>query len=342
MSWRAKLAAAPLGFGTMAIGGQYPGVSEADAIATVHAAYAAGIRLFDTAPQYGCGLAEERLGAALKALPRDDVLVTTKVGKRIAPLGSGGQRQSALFFPHGHDQEMVFDYSYDGTMRCIEGSLQRLGLTQLDLVLIHDVIRHFHGDDGVHLRLAEALQGAIPALHRLRDEGVIKAIGTGLKDTDIAATFIEDADIDVVLLPGRITLLDQAGLTSGLADLCSKHGVALIAAAPFDSGILASGADAGGTSGYKPADTDVRARVKKIEVVCAQHGVALAAAALQFPRLHPAVAAVLCGMRHSGDVRQNSAWMAATVPNTLWPLLATAADIHLPRTETDHHGTMSN
>jgi D-threo-aldose 1-dehydrogenase len=330
MSWRECLALAPLGFGTMAVGGQYPSVSDTDAVATIYAAYSAGIRLFDTAPQYGCGLAEERLGAALKLMPRDEVVVATKVGKRIAPLGSGGQRQRDVIFPAGHDQEMVFDYSYDGTRRLIDSSLRRLGLEQIDIVLIHDVTRHFHGDAGVDVRFAEAMAGAVRALHGLRDAGVIAAIGTGLKDTDIAARFIEDADIDVVLLPGRISLLDQSGFTSGLADLCSKHDVALIAAAPFDSGILATGSVVGGNSGYKPADAAIRARVAAIEAVCAAHGVSLQAAALQFPQQHPAVAAVLCGMRNATDVSQNVAWMTTPIPETFWPALAAVTDVALP------------
>ncbi len=330
MSWREVLSAAPLGFGTMAVGGQYAHVTDAMAVETIEAAYAAGIRFFDTAPQYGCGLAEERLGLALRTLPRHELVIASKVGKRIAPLGAGGQRQREVIFPGGHDLEMVFDYSYDGTLRIVEGSLKRLDLTALDMVLIHDVTRHFHGDDGVHSRFAEACDGAVRALRHLRDEGVVGAIGTGLKDTDIAARFIEEADIDVVLLPGRISLLDQSGFTLGLADLCHKHDVALIAAAPFDSGILATGSAAGGLSGYQPADAKVRARVEQFETICADYGVALQAAALQFPRQHPAVAAVLCGMRNRSDVNQNAAWMSATVPPALWCALAHATGLILP------------
>jgi D-threo-aldose 1-dehydrogenase len=329
MTWRERLNAHPLGFGTMAIGGQYEATTDESAIETIQRAASHGIRLFDTAPQYGCGLAEQRLGLALKALPRDSVAVATKVGKAIAPLGSGGQRQREVIFPGGHDAEMIFDYSYDGTKRIIDGSLERLGVDRLDLVLIHDVTRHFHGDVGVHERFEEACRGAVRALEDLRDEGVVAAFGTGLKDTDIAARFIEEAGIDVVLLPGRMSLLEQSGMTSGLFDLCLKHEVAVIAAAPFDSGILASGSAAGGTFGYKPADATMLARVAAIEAVCARFGVPLQAAALQYPRRHPAVASVLVGMRHAADVAQNVAWASAPISDALWQALATEAGVPL-------------
>lgn len=318
MTWRDILCASPLGFGTMAIGGQYAGVSDDAAVTTVRAAFDAGIRLFDTAPQYGCGLAEERLGYALATLPRDEIVVATKVGKRIAPLGSGGQRQRDVIFPAGHDAEMVFDFSYEGTLRIIEGSLRRLRVSHLDLVLIHDVTRHFHGEDGVHLRYAEARDGAVRALRRLQDEGVVGAFGTGLKDVDIAGRFITECGAGVAILPGRLTLLDQSALSSGFADLCAMHGAALIPAAPFDSGILATGSGGAGTFGYRPADAVIVDRVAAIEAVCARHGVPLQAAALQFPRLHPAVTTVLTGMRHGGDVAQNAEWIRRGIPSELW------------------------
>lgn len=330
MTWRDILQLNPLGFGTMAIGGQYAGITDADAIATLRAAFDAGLRMFDTAPQYGCGLAEERLGLALAHMPRDEVVVASKVGKRIAPLGSGGQRQREVIFPGGHDAEMVFDFSYDGTLRIVDASLKRLRTSHLDVVLVHDVTRHFHGEDGVHARFAEARDGAIVALRKLQDEGVVGAIGTGLKDVDIAVRFIEECKIEVVLLPGRLTLLDQSALTSGLADLCLKHGTALIAAAPFDSGILATGSAAGGTYGYKSADAAIVTRVRAIEDVCERHGIALQAAALQFPQLHPAVTTVLAGMRHADDVRQNMAWMNTSIPAELWTDLAGSGHLVIP------------
>ena len=329
MSGRA-LTLSPLGFGTMAVGGQYADVSDGQATAAIRTALANGITFFDTAPQYGCGLAEERLGRALRGAPRESVAIASKVGKRIVPVGSGGQRQREIFFPGGHDAEMVFDYSYDGTFATIDGSLQRLGMDRIDLVLIHDVIRHFHGEDGVHEVATQAINGTVRALHRLREEGVVGAIGTGLKDVDIAARFIEEADIDAVLVPGRLTLLDQSALHEGLLDLCAKHGVAYIAASPFDSGILATGPRAGTTYGYRPPSGEIVARVETIMRVAADHDVPLAAAALQYPGRFPAVASVLSGMRTADEVAANARLMQLALPDTLWPALHAAAGVPLP------------
>lgn len=317
-----------LGFGTMTIGGFKAVLPNADAQAVLDAAWDLGLRFFDTAPQYGCGLAEEQLGTFLKQHSRADAVIATKVGKRIAELGSGGERQT--LFPGGHDSEMVFDYSYDGTMRAIEASLTRLGIDRLDLVLIHDVTRHFHGTDGVHQRFAEAMAGAIPALRRLKEQGIVRAIGTGLKDVDIALAFAEHGGIDCVLVPGRMTLLEQSALTSGLLDRCHTLGVSVIAAAAFDSGILATGATEGATYGYREAEAQIVDRVRHLERICTEFGVPLQAAALQYPALHPGVASVLVSMRTPAEVVQNIDWMRFRIPNTLWTTLARQAHVALP------------
>lgn len=319
----------PLGFGTMAVGGQIASIGDDEAAGVLRSAYDAGIRFFDTAPQYGCGLAEERLGRALANWPRDGVTIASKVGKAIAPVGSGGQRQKTMIFPGGHDGEMVFDYTSDGTLRIVESSLKRLGTDYLDIVLLHDITRHFHGEHGVHERADEALRGAIPALRRLQEEGVVRAIGTGLKDVDIAARFIEEAEIEVVLVPGRMTLLDQSAVENGLLDLCAKHDVAYIAAAPFDSGILATGPVAGATYAYKPAEQDIITRVQEIDRVCRSHGVPMQAAALQYPMRHPAVRTVLAGMRSAHEVSTNTAWTRTPIPPASWQALADVCAIPL-------------
>ena len=319
-----------LGFGTMAIGGQYADVDDVAARAAIDAARACGITFFDTAPQYGCGLAEERLGVALAAAPSGEVAVSSKVGKKIVTLGSGGQAQRALHFPGGHDAEMAFDYSFDGTLRIVEGSLTRLQLAHIDMLLIHDVTRHFHGDAGIQAAVTAAMSGALKALHRLRDEGTVRAIGIGFKDCDIAARFIEDGGIDVALIPGRMTLLDQTAYTSGVPDLCLKHSVSMIAAAPFDSGILATGPVAGARSSYQVAAPEILEKVTKIARVCAAHSVPLQAAALQYPLQHPSVASVLAGMKTSDEVRQNVAWMQSPIPPALWPALATECGVLMP------------
>jgi D-threo-aldose 1-dehydrogenase len=314
-----------LGFGTMAVGGQYTDVSEADAAATIASARAAGITFFDTAPQYGCGLAEERLGAALRAEPEPQVVVSSKVAKSIVPLGSGGQAQRGLHFPGGHDAEMLFDFSYDGTMRIVDGTLQRLGQSSLEMLLIHDVTRHFHGDEGIEAVVSAVMDDTLRALHRLRDQGVVRAIGVGLKDVDIAMRFVEEGDIDVALVPGRMTLVDQSALTSGLLDTCAKHGVAYIAAAPFDSGILATGAVAGARSAYKLAAPETLARVEMISRVCQDHGVSLQAAALLYALRHEAVVSVLAGMKTPHEVASNVAAVGEEMPPELWSALGRAS-----------------
>ena len=319
-----------LGLGTMAVGGQYVDVDDSAATATIAAAHETGINFFDTAPQYGCGLAEQRLGSALQALASGDVIISSKVGKRIRQLGSGGQAQRALHFPGGHDAEIVFDYSYEGTIEIVRETLARLGRSNIDMLLIHDVTLHFHGADGIEAAISAAFDGALEALRQLRSDRVTRAIGIGLKDVDVAMRFIEDGDIDAALVPGRMTLLDQSALTSGLLDLCLKHDVAMIAAAPFDSGILATGAVAGARSAYKAATPEVLARVDAMQRVCNGYGVPLQAAALQYPLLHPAVASVLAGMKTPGEVHQNAAWMAAPLPTGIWAALAAECAVIVP------------
>jgi D-threo-aldose 1-dehydrogenase len=320
----------PLGLGTMAIGGQHVGITHADAIATLQAAHAAGVRLFDTAPQYGCGLAEDRLGQALRDMARHEVLVSTKVGKRIVPVGSGGQRQREVFFPAGHDGEMIFDYSFDGTLRIMEASLARLGVTRVDIALIHDVIRVFHGEAGVHMRYVEARDGALRALRRLQREGVVGAVGIGLKDVDIAQRFVVEAGIDVALVPGRLTLLDQSAVSSGLLAACRAHGTALLAAAPFDSGILATGSSKPGPYAYRPAEAHIIERVQRLERACARYATTLTTAALQYPRQFAGVSAVICGMRTTDDVEANALAATASIPADLWTTLAQEADVLRP------------
>jgi D-threo-aldose 1-dehydrogenase len=316
-----------LGFGTMAVGGQYVDVDEAAAAATLAAAQAAGITFFDAAPQYGCGLAEERLGRAMAGTA---AAISTKVGKRIVPLGSGGQSQRSLHFPGGHDAEMLFDFTRDGTLRIVEDSLTRLGRTSVEMLLIHDVTRHFFGEDGLAAAVDAAMTGALVALRDLRDQGVVRAIGIGLKDVDVALRFVEDGDIDVALVPGCMTLLDQRALTSGLLDTCQKHGVAFIAAAPFDSGILATGPVAGARFAYQAASTETLDRVAAIGRICSDHGVTLQAAALQYPLRHAAVASVLAGMKTPAEVESNVAAIKVAVPEDLWTALAAHCAIALP------------
>lgn len=311
---RSGLAVSTLGLGTTAISGLFEATSDAVAQATVAAAAAAGLRYIDTAPQYGHGLAEQRVGQALRALDRDRFVLSTKVGKLLRPRreghDAGGLFAGALPF------DIEFDYSREGVLRSFDESLERLGLERVDLLLIHDVNRKYHGGR-VHERFREAITGAYPALVELRRAGAIRAIGVALNELDVCERFVREGDFDAIMLPRRYTLLDQGAL-GGLLPLCRERGVGVLIAAPFDSGILATGAGGGGRYDYRDAPPDVLARTRAIEAVCARHGVALAAAALQFPLAHAAVASVVTGMRVPAEVEANLALLRAPIPGAFW------------------------
>ncbi|MEP7208373.1 MAG: aldo/keto reductase [Casimicrobiaceae bacterium] len=318
---RTALEVTRLGFGSAPLGGLLRATSEDDAEAAVAAALEAGIGHFDVAPQYGGGLAERRLGRALRKTSRDRFVVSTKVGK-LVQLNPAAPPQTVGFVgAPAHDIE--YDYSYDGVRRSVEASLERLGLDRVDLLFIHDVNRKYHGDR-VHERLEEALDGACRALMSLRGQGTIKAFGPATKDLDIAGAFVERADIDCLMLPARCTLLDQSSVT-GLFPICAARNVSVLAAAPFESGILATGAIAGATYDYRPAPPEVLDRVRAIESLCARFQVPLAAAALQFPLQFPVVASMVTGMRSAAEVRQNLEWMRAPIPAAFWTELGECA-----------------
>jgi D-threo-aldose 1-dehydrogenase len=240
----------PLGFGSTALGNIMRETTDAEAAAAVEAAWSAGLRYFDTAPQYGQGLAEQRLGAALRSRPRDEFVLSTKVGKLLRPAPDG--RAPEGIFVNGGAFEIEFDYSYDATMRSLEASLQRMGMDRVDILLIHDVNRRYHGER-VHERLAEALNGAVKALSRLRDEGVIRAFGPAFNDVDILMRFVAEADIDCMMLPRGYSLLNQHAAPELLPE-CLRRRIAVLIASPFESGILATGAGPGATYLYGPAD----------------------------------------------------------------------------------------
>jgi D-threo-aldose 1-dehydrogenase len=258
------LAVSYLGFGTTALGNIMRTTPADTAIAAVDAAWAAGLRYFDSAPQYGQGLAEERLGAALAARPRDGYTVSTKIGKLLRPTADG--RVPDGIFIGGNPFEIAFDYSYDATMRSLETSLARLRLDRVDILLIHDVNRRYHGDC-VPERLDEALKGAVPALQKLRSEGVIKAFGPAFNDIDILMRFVTEADVDCLMLPRGCSLLSHDAAPELLPE-CERRKVSVLIASPFESGILATGAVPGATYLYAPADAEIMARVRYLEEVC--------------------------------------------------------------------------
>ena len=320
-----------LGLGGAPIGGFRFQLSESQGTDTVSAAYAAGLRYFDTSPYYGYGRSELLFGHALRSAPRDSFVLSTKVGRWMTPLAASetvpGWRAGGLPF------KPTFDYSRDGTLKSIEQSLLRLGLARIDVVLIHDVDVISQGSQAeADRRFRETMAGCYPALVELRRAGAIRAIGTGLNETEMTLRFAREADLDCVMLAGRYTLLEQGALDE-LLPLCERKGMSMLLAAPFNSGILVTGAHAGATYDYKPAPPVVLDKVARIEAVCRRHGVDLPTAALQFPLAHPRLASIVAGATKPGEVEQNVARMAKPIPADLWRelkhegLLAAAAPV---------------
>ncbi|GIH92563.1 aldo/keto reductase [Planobispora siamensis] len=297
------------GFGGAPIGNLFTAVDDATATAAVDAAFDAGIRLFDTAPHYGLGLAERRLGAALAGRPRDSYVLSTKVGRLIVPSPGGGGRDDEGFDVPA-DLRRVRDYSREGVRRSLEESLERLGLDSVDIALIHDPDDHWE----------QAVSEAYPALAELREQGVVKAIGAGMNQWEMLAGFVRETDVDVVMLAGRYTLLDQSGGRE-LLPLCLERGVRVLAAGVFNSGLLATH-EPSGTYDYAPAPGSLLARARRIAAVCERHGVTLPQAALAFPLRHPAVASVVVGTRSAEEVARNAALTARPAPEALWADLA--------------------
>jgi D-threo-aldose 1-dehydrogenase len=311
---RTKIEVCRLGFGSAPLAGLLRETPTEQAGQAVARALAAGLAYFDTAPQYGGGLAETRLGQALQAIPRERLTVSSKIGKLVVPNADAPAQTVGFIGAPAH--EIAYDYSYDGVMRSLEASLRRLGLDRVDVLLIHDVNRKYHGD-AVHARLEEAVAGACKALVALREAGTIGAFGPATKDLDIACAFIERADVDCAMVPARLTLLDRSARDE-LLPLCEGRNVSVLAAAPFDSGILATGAIPGATYDYRPADEPTLARVRAMETACARFNVPIAAAALQFPLRHRSVASVVTGMRDAREVEANIALMRCPIPQALW------------------------
>jgi len=315
----------PHSFGAAALGNLYRAVTDEDAVDAVDAAWEVGVRYYDTAPHYGLGLAEERLGAALAARPRDDLVVSTKVGRLIVDSDAyPGQRDDGGF-DVPKDRVRVLDYSRDGVLRSIDESLRRTGLERLDIVLVHDPDDHYR----------EAMDGAFPALEELRAAGVVRSYGAGMNQSAMLADFIRNTDLDVVMAAGCYSLLDQPALEE-LLPVAVERDVSVIAAGVFSSGILARArATAASNYRYQPASPEVVARVNTIAAICEAHGVTLPVAAAQFVLGHPAVATVCLGARSRAQIERNASLFQATVPDALWAELVSEglldASAPLPR-----------
>ncbi len=308
-----------MGLGGTGLGNMYRAVDPADAIATVHAAYERGLRYFDTAPVYGFGLSETRLGEAVRSLPRREIVISSKVGYDLVPIPPSELKPTLWDKPPAFRAD--FDYSRDGVMRSLEGMLKRLGTDYVDMVSIHDpdeAIDIDPGQDpraGSHFR--EAMDGAYPALDALRSQGAIKAIGVGINQWQMPSDFATAGRFDYFLLAGRYTLLEQEPLET-LLPVCAERGTKLVIGGPYNSSILAAGAKAGATFNTKPAPPEVLKQVRRIEATCARHGVALPAAALQFPLGHPLVVSVIPGARSVAELDGNLAYMRQPIPAALW------------------------
>jgi D-threo-aldose 1-dehydrogenase len=309
-----------LGFGAGSIGNLYRALPDQEARDAVTSAWDAGIRYFDTAPHYGFGLSEKRLGAALSAVdPRETAIISTKVGRRLDPVAEGTDLsvpRQAFVTPEPY--ESVFDYTYDAMMRSFEASRWRLRRERIDILYVHDLGRMAHGGDHPR-RMAEFMEGGYRALRELRAAGVVGAIGLGVNETAVCEEVLAVGEIDVVLLAGRYTLLEQDALATFLP-LCRQRDVKIVLGGPYNSGILARGVRGGGEVhyDYQPAPASIVERVGAIEDVCAAHGVPLAAAALQFPLAHPQVVSVIPGMNSPAQVAQAVALMDTTIPAALW------------------------
>ncbi len=319
MAIRDFLPAGPLGFGCAPLGNMFRDIPEAEAQATVDAAWEAGTRYFDTAPFYGAGLSELRLGAALAKRPRDEYVLSTKVGRLILDEledpAARDQGEKGDIFKYGRANKIVLDYSADGTKRSIEDSLKRLRVDRIDFVWIHDVAQDFHGD--AWLSMFEAARtGAFRALGQLRDEGVIKGWGLGVNRTEPVELMLEltEPRPDGTLLAGRYTLLDHERALQRLMPLAEKKGVDIVVGGPYSSGVLA-----GGTHfEYGAVPPDIAARVERIKALCARHAVPIKAAALQFSLAHPASAAVIPGASRPARIHEDHAAMAFAVPEDFW------------------------
>ena len=313
---RTGLEVTRLGFGGASIGGLFEAVRDEDAVATVSRAWDLGVRTFDMAPLYGYGTAERRIGTALEGRPRDEYVISTKVGRLVRhvdaiPPGADIDRQALdgredAFYAGTEPFRIVFDYSADGVRRSIEESLERLRLDRIDVALIHDPDDHWE----------QAIGEAWPALARMRDEGTIRAIGAGMNQSAMLARFAREGDFDVFLVAGRYTLLDQDALAE-LLPLCVARGIGIFIGGVMNSGVLADPRP-GSRFNYAPASPAVVDRARRIGEVCDRHGVPLRAAAIQFPFAHPAVVSLIAGVRRISHLDEYPELMRRRIPDALW------------------------
>ncbi|NCO21701.1 MAG: aldo/keto reductase [Rhodobacterales bacterium] len=306
-----------LGFGGAPLGNLYRAISDETAHATLQAAWDAGVRYYDTAPLYGFGLSETRLNRFLRDKPRDDYVLSTKIGRLLRPCAPANRDGIGKWFEVPARKE-VYDYTYDGVMRSLEFSLERLGQSRVDILYAHDLDMFSRGDRGVvDAALNELMTSGYKALVELRDQGVISAFGAGVNEWESCQWLAERGDFDIFLLAGRYTLLEQTALDSFLP-MAEARGIGLVMGGAYNSGILATGPKPGAFYNYDPAPQDILDRVGRIEAVCAAHGTRLVDAAFRFPLLHPTTLSVIPGGQGVDETRSNVQAAQAVIPDALW------------------------
>lgn len=322
-----ELSVSELGFGAGPLGNLYRPVTDSVAHEAVDAAFEAGLRYYDTAPYYGLGLSERRVGDALRG--RDGVVLSTKVGRLLKPDQDLEGAAERFGFAKPLPFALIYDYSYDGIMRSVEDSSQRLGLARIDIALVHDIGRYTHGERDSETFAQLTSGGGYRALDSLRSSGWISAIGLGVNEVEICERCLDFAPFDCLMLAGRYTLLEQDPL-QGLLARCVEAGTSILLGGPYNSGILATGTRGGAVAhfDYGPAPRDIIERVSRIEAVCDAHRVQLAAAALQFPLAHSAVASVVPGLSTASRVAQTVSLFEAKIPADFWQELKHEGLLH--------------
>jgi aryl-alcohol dehydrogenase-like predicted oxidoreductase len=317
---RPALRLSELGFGASQGGNLYRATSEEAFAAAVDAAWDAGIRYFDTAPHYGLGLSERRLGAALRSRPRDQYVVSTKVGRLLVPTPETAHLRDPEGFDVPADHRRVWDFSRDGVLRSLESSLRRTGLDRIDIVYLHDPDDHWD----------QAATAAVPALVELRDQGVVGAVGAGMNQSRMLARFIQETDVDLVMCAGRYTLLEQ-GAADDLLPAARARGVDVVIAGVYNSGLLSRPRPrAGATYDYQRAAPELIDRVNRIAAICEMFAVTLPEAALAFVRSHPSVVSTVVGLRDESQVAEAFQRAGVKVPGELWAALEAAGLIESP------------
>ncbi len=311
---RADVSVSEISTGTVQLGNLFRALSNKDAEELLVQSWNHGSRYIDTAPFYGHGLSEHRVGHFLQSKAREEFVISTKVGRSLIPAPVGS-------FSHGDwvnvpGLKVEFDYSYEGVMKQFDSSLQRLLMNRVDILLLHDADHYTHGKDQPKM-FEQAIAGAIPAMLKLREEGAVKAIGAGFNNIDCLIDIVNQADIDCLLVAGRYTLLEQDGAQE-LMDLCESRGVSIVLGSIFNSGILATGVKPGARYHYETAKPEVLSKVTAINDVCAEFGVSLPAAAIQFVSAHPAVTSVCIGASNIEQIKNNYRFAAERIPLEFW------------------------